>query len=311
MGHNSMKNHSMKNNSTQAPVWEQTGAGMDLWVEERHRNYYGTRFRCTRSLFSGRSEYQYIDVVETAGHGRMLLNDGIVMLSEKDEFIYHEMMAHVPLFTHPHPIKVLIIGGGDGGVAREVLRHKNVQECVLVEIDKMVVDTAKKYFPKIARSFKNPRLKLRIQDGVRFVRESSQIFDVVLVDSTDPVGPAKKMFGAPFYRDIFRLLSKEGILVVQAESPFFEIQTQKFILRALKSLFPLTALYNYSNTVYPGGLWSFAFASKKYHPLKDFQEEKAKKVNWDLSYYNTNIHCSSFAQPEFVKKALKSVCLSP
>ena len=286
--------------------WDEKSSSMDLWVEERHRNYYGTRFRCKQVLFSGKSEYQYIDVVETTAHGRMLLNDGIVMLSEKDEFVYHEMIVHVPLFVHPHPKKVLIVGGGDGGAAREVLRHQNVTQCILVEIDKMVTDISKKYFPKIACSFENPKLQLKIQDGVCFVKETDQKFDVVLVDSTDPFGPAKGLFSESFYKNVFRLLSEEGLLVVQAESPFFEISTQKFILQSLKSVFPLTSLYNYSNTVYPGGLWSFACASKKYHPLKHFQEARVKQVNWNLSYYNKDIHRAAFAQPEFVKKELKN-----
>ena len=288
--------------------WDEHSSPMDMWVEECHKDYYGTRFRCKKILFSGKSDYQYIDVVETVAHGKMLLNDGIVMLSERDEFVYHEMMAHVPLFVHPHPKRILIIGGGDGGVAREVLRHGSVTSCVLVEIDQMVVDVSKKYLPKISCSFENPKLQLKIQDGVQFVKETDQKFDVVLVDSTDPFGPAKDLFSEAFYRCVFDLLSDYGLLVVQAESPFFEIPTQKFILQSLKAVFPLTALYNYSNTVYPGGLWSFAFASKKYHPIKDFQMDKIKQVDWNLSYYNSSIHQAAFAQPEFVKKELKLDC---
>ncbi|MDE0119074.1 MAG: polyamine aminopropyltransferase [Bdellovibrionales bacterium] len=287
--------------------WSNPHSPMDMWVEERHKDYYGTRFRCKKVLFSGKSDYQYIDVVETASHGRMLLNDGIVMFSDRDEFIYHEMMAHVPLFTHPLPKRVLIIGGGDGGVAREVLRHKSVDQCVLVEIDKMVVEVSKKYFPKISCSFKNPKLQLKIEDGVLFVKEVSQNFDVILVDSTDPFGPAKDLFSEVFYKNVHQLLSEEGLLVVQAESPFFEIPTQKFILQSLKKIFPLTTLYNYSNTVYPGGLWSFVFASKKHHPIKNFRKNKLKQIAWNLSYYNEDIHKAAFAQPSFVKKELKNI----
>lgn len=290
--------------------WEEKSSPMDLWVEERHRDYYGTRFRCKKVLFSGKSKYQYIDVVETHGHGRMLLNDGIVMISEKDEFVYHEMMAHVPLFVHPRPQNVLIIGGGDGGVAREVLCHKSVSQCVLVEIDQMVVDVSKEFFPNIAGSFQNPKLQLKIQDGIQFVKETNQKFDVVLVDSTDPMGPAKPLFSKAFYKDVFQLLTEDGLLVVQAESPFFELSTQKFILQSLKDIFPLISLYNYSNTVYPGGLWSFAFASKKYHPIKDFQKERVEQTGWDFSYYNTNTHRAAFAQPEFVKKELKNYIMN-
>jgi len=287
------------------PIWDNKSSTMDLWVEERHRDCYGTRFRCKKVLFSGKSEYQYVDVVETQAHGRMLLNDGIVMLSEKDEFIYHEMLAHVPLFTHPDPKTILIIGGGDGGVAREVFRHSSITQCVLVEIDNMVVEVAKKYFPNIAQSFSHPKLKLHIQDGVKFVKSTDQKFDIVLIDSTDPLGVAKPLFSKEFYQDVYNILSEDGLMVAQAESPFFEISTQKFILQSLKPVFPIVSLYNYSNTVYPGGLWSFAFASKKYHPIKDVQIKKIKEVKWNLSYYNKDIHKAAFSQPEFVKKELK------
>ena len=292
------------------PKWEEKTSGMDLWVEERHRDFYSTRFRCSKVLFTGKSPYQHIEVVKTLGHGLMLLNDGIVMLSEKDEFIYHEMMAHVPLCVHPKPEKVLIIGGGDGGVAKEVFRHPTIKQVTLVEIDKMVVEVAKKYFPKIASSFAHKKLDLKIQDGIQFVKNAKQKFDVVLIDSTDPFGPAKGLFSPAFYKNVFRILTEEGLLVLQAESPFFEIKTQKFILQSLRSLFPLTALYNYSNTVYPGGLWSFALASKKYHPLKDFYPKRARKLSPHLSYYNEDMHRSAFAQPAFVQKALKGLLLA-
>ena len=283
-------------------------SNMDLWVEEKHQGYFASRFKCKKVLFSGKSPYQCVDVVETEGHGKMLLNDGIVMLSEKDEYVYHEMIAHVPLFLHPSPKKVLIIGGGDGGTALEVLKHKNIESCVMVEIDRMVVDVSKKYFPQIARSFKNPKLKLKIGDGIKFVKNTKQKFDIILVDSTDPIGPAKPLFDRPFYKNVFSCLNPDGVLAVQAESPFFEIKMQKHILKSLKSLFPITSLYHYSNTVYPGGFWSFAFAGKKYHPLKDFKEERTKKAKkWNLSYYNADIHKAAFAQPEFIKKELKGL----
>ena len=296
-----------RSKNMKTPIWEEKTGAMNLWVKECHRGFYSTGFRCSKVLFSGKSPYQHIDVVQTIGHGRMLLNDGIVMFSEKDEFIYHEMMAHVPLCIHPQGEQVLIIGGGDGGVARELFRHSTVKQVVLVEIDKMVVEVAKKYFPKISSSFANKKLNLKIQDGIKFVKNTKQKFDVVLVDSTDPFGPAKGLFSPAFYKDVFRILTKEGILVVQAESPFFELQTQKFILKSLKSLFPLTALYNYSNTVYPGGLWSFALASKKYHPVKDVHLDRVRSLDRQLSYYNEGIHRLAFTQPAFVKKALKGL----
>ena len=285
--------------------WNEKSSAMDLWVEERHKDYYGTRFRCEKILFSGKSAFQHIDVIQTKAHGKMLLNDGIVMLSEKDEFVYHEMMAHVPLFVHPRAEAVLIIGGGDGGVATEVLRHGYVNQCTLVEIDQMVIDVAQKYFQNISVSFKNPKLQLKVQDGIGFVETATRKFDVALVDSTDPFGPAKGLFSESFYKNVFNILKEDGLLVVQAESPFFEIETQKFILESLSHVFPFVYLYNYSNTVYPGGLWSFAFASKKYHPIIDFQKEKLRQSPWSFSYYNEGIHQAAFAQPEFVKKELR------
>ena len=282
--------------------------GMDLWVEERHGDHFASCFRCKKVLFSGRSPYQTIDVAETTGHGRLLLNDGIVMLSDQDESAYHEMITHVPLFTHPNPRSVLIIGGGDGGAAREALRLPQITQIVNVEIDKMVVEVCQKYFPGLAHAFKNPKVNLTIQDGAAFVQKTTQKFDVVLVDSTDPLGPARPLFSPDFYKNVFNILSEDGVLAVQAESPLFarELRAQKFILQSLKSAFPLVSLYHYSNVVYPGGLWSFALASKKYHPVKHFQKEKAQQLtpSWGLKYYNPFVHGAAFAQPEFIKKAL-------
>ncbi len=284
---------------------------MNLWVEEQHGKNFATRFRCKKVLCSIKSSYQNIDVVETAGQGRLLLNDGIVMISEKDEAVYHEMIAHVPLFTHPKPCSVLIIGGGDGGSAKEVLRHSNVAGIVNVEIDKMVVEVSKKYFPRLAGAFKDPRVELLFEDGAEFVKRSTKKYDVVLVDSTDPLGPACSLFTPEFYKNVFRILTKDGVLVVQAESPLFarEQKAQKFILQSLKSAFPIVSLYHYSNVVYPGGLWSFAWASKKYHPVKDFQKSQTEQCikDWGLHYYNADIHLSAFAQAEYIKRNLNSL----
>ena len=282
------------------------GQGMDLWVEERHRNIFATRFKCERVLFSEKSPFQKVEVVETDFFGKMLLHDGIVMMSERDEFIYHEMIAHTPLCVHPGAERVLIIGGGDGGSAREVLKHPHVKECHLVEIDEVVIKAAKRHLPRVGLVFQNPRLKLHIEDGVRFVKQSRMKFDVVLVDSSDPVGPAKPLFDEAFYRDVLALLREPGILIVQAESPFFEAPTQRFIIKTLKSLFPLTDLYHYNNMVYPGGLWSFGWASRGgLHPLRDLKEERAGQLK-GLSYYNADIHRAAFAHPEFIKNNLSS-----
>jgi spermidine synthase len=282
---------------------ESTGA-MDLWVEERHREIMATRFRVHNVLVRAQTPFQQVEIVDTAGHGRMLLNDGLVMLSERDEFVYHDMIAHVPLFVHPNPRRVLIIGGGDGGTAREVLRHSEVERCLLVEIDKAVVDGCKEHIPQTAACLHEDRVEVLIDDGVRFVKETDERFDVVLVDSTDPIGPAQPLFGAAFYRDVFGLLDDNGIVVAQAESPFYQLAAQKSILKVISSVFPYVRVYNYSNITYPGGLWSFAYASRGLRPLDDFDPKRVLDAGLEFNYYNIDIHRACFALPEFMRREL-------
>lgn len=277
----------------------------DLWITEKVEDEVALSFKVTKTLFSGKSEFQSVDVVETAGHGRMLLNDGLVMLTERDEFVYHDMISHTPLFVHPNPKKVLIIGGGDGGTAREVLRHKNVEKVVMVEIDKMVVDACVEHIPQTASELSDKRLQLIIDDGLKFVNETKEKFDVVIVDSTDPVGPAQPLFGDGFYRDIFNCLSDEGIVVSQGESPWYHQTMQQKLASILAKFFPIVRFCNFHNLSYPGGLWSFSFASKKYHPLRDFSECKVAESQMDFQYYNAEIHKGAFALPTFQQNNLK------
>lgn len=279
----------------------------ELWIEERFKDFYGMRFRVDKVLFSGKSEFQTVDVVETRGHGRMLLNDGLVMVTEKDEFVYHDMIAHVPLFVHPNPKRVLVIGGGDGGTAREALRHKGVEKVVMVEIDKMVVDACREFIPQTAACLDDPKLELIIGDGLEYVAKNTEPFDVIMVDSTDPIGPATPLFGEDFYRDIAKNLKDDGIVVSQGESPFFHPEVQESMLKILNKVFPKVGLCNFSNLTYPGGLWSFTFASKKYHPTKDFDPARVEASGLEFNYYNADIHLAAFCQPEFRKRALKGL----
>ena len=258
-------------------------------------------------LFSDRSEFQTIDIVDTYGHGKMLINDGFVMLSERDEFIYHEMIAHVPLHVHPHPKKVLIVGGGDGGTAREVLKHQSLEKCTMVEIDKMVVEACQKYIPLTASCLTNhPKLELKIEDAVKYVARSQEKFDVVLVDSTDPIGPAQPLFCEEFYKNIYDRLSDDGIVVSQGESPYYESKIQESMLKILKSLFPVTQIYTYSNLTYPGGLWAFTFASKGLHPLKNINIREENHLA-NMKYYSPEVHKSAFCHPPFIKSQLKGL----
>ena len=276
----------------------------NLWIEEKHKDFLGMNYKVEKVLFSGKSEFQSVDVVETKGHGKMLLNDGLVMVTERDEFIYHDMIAHVPLFVHPNPKNVLVIGGGDGGTAREVLRHPGVEKCTMVEIDKMVVDACREFIPQTSKDLNNPKLNLIIGDGLEFVKKTEEKFDVILVDSTDPIGPAQPLFGEDFYQDIFNCLKEDGLVVSQGESGFYEVEMQKKLMSILSNLFPISLLYNFSNLTYPGGLWSFTFASKGPHPLKDFKEERVEKSGLSFDYYNKDIHKACFSLPNFMKKNL-------
>ncbi|MAW07821.1 MAG: spermidine synthase [Halobacteriovoraceae bacterium] len=278
----------------------------NLWVEEKHENF-SLKFKVNKVLFSGKSEFQTVDVVETEQLGNMLLNDGLIMCTEKDEFIYHDMIAHVPLFVHPNPKKVLVIGGGDGGTAREVLRHPSVEKCVMVEIDKMVVDASIAHLPITACAFENPKLELHIDDGLKFVKNTKEKFEVILVDSTDPIGPAQPLFGKDFYQDIYNCLSDDGIVVSQGESPFYEVPMQKKLMGIIHEIFPKSLIYNFSNLTYPGGLWSFTFGSKKYHPIQDFNADKVKSIAGEFKYYNEQIHSGAFFLPSFMKKELQGL----
>jgi len=281
------------------------------WIEEIHKNTLSMRFKLKRSLFEGQSPFQKVQIVETEGHGKMLFNDGATMLSERDEAIYHDMITHISLFTHPNPKRVLIIGGGDGGTLRELLRHASVEECVMVEIDEMVVNACKEFIPQTANSMKeNLRAKVLIEDGVKFVESAktqSQKFDVVLVDSTDPIGPAQPLFGEEFYQNVSDCLSDQGIVVAQGESPYYELETQKSMLKNLRKIFKKTHIYNYANMVYPAGLWSFIYASKGLCPLKDFDPSRITKSGLDFYYYNEEIHRAAFQLPNFQKRFLKEV----
>ena len=279
----------------------------ELWIEEKLEDFLGLRIRVEKTLFSGKSEFQSVDVVETRGHGKMLLNDGLIMVTERDEFSYHDMITHVPLFVHPAPKNVLVIGGGDGGTAREVIRHPSVEKCTMVEIDEMVVNACKEYIPQTSSKLSDPKIDLIIGDGVKFVEDAvknGQKFDVILVDSTDPIGPAQPLFGHEFYENIFKALSDDGIVVSQGESPFYQVKMQNKLVEILHDTFPKVSIYNFSNLTYPGGLWSFTFASKKYNPVEDFDAQRVSKSGLEFEYYNDEVHKAAFALPNFMKKRL-------
>jgi spermidine synthase len=275
------------------------------WVDEIMDDYMKISYKIKDTLFSKKSEYQQVDIVETEGYGRMLLNDGLVMISERDEFSYHDMISHVPMFIHPNPVKVLVIGGGDGGTVREVIRHPEVKTCYLVEIDSAVVDGCKEFIPQTSKALDDQRVTVKIEDGVKFVATTDEKFDVILIDSTDPIGPATPLFGEEFYTNVKKILNKDGIVVAQGESPFYEIETQKKMLGLMSKIFKHTHIYNYSNITYPGGMWSFWYGSDSLCPIKNFDPKRVEKSGLKFSYYNANLHTASFALPQFMTDELK------
>ncbi|UCG06592.1 MAG: polyamine aminopropyltransferase [Desulfobacterales bacterium] len=280
----------------------------ELWLKEIHQDTSALSFRVTKTLFSEKSPYQQIDLVETANHGRILLNDGIVMLTERDEFIYHEMIAHVALFTHPSPKRVLVIGGGDGGTVREVLKHSQIEQTVLVEIDEVVVEACRKYLPSVSCAMNDPRLQLIFDDGLQYVTETNEQFDIVLVDSTDPVGPGVGLFEKRFYENVAGVLTENGIMVTQAESPFYDVTFQQTMFSNQRPYFKKLHMFLYTTLAYVGGLYSFGFASKGLCPLQDFDPKRVKSSGISTRYYNSNIHRAAFMLPVFIEQKLKEIC---
>jgi len=284
-----------------------SGDSPGLWFTEIYKKEVGLSFKVEKTLFSDRSKYQKIDVVKTHGHGVMLINDGAIMFSERDEFVYHEMMAHVPLYVHPLPERVLVIGGGDGGTVREVLKHPSISRVVLVEIDEMVVSACRKYLPSVSCAMDDPRLEILIEDGAIYIDDTNETFDVVMVDSTDPVGPATSLFNKDFYQKVSDILTPDGIMVTQAESPFYDDDLQMAMLENQRPFFKKLHIYLFPFLTYPGGLWSFGYASKGLCPLADFDTERVEKSGVSTRYYNPGIHRSAFMLPSFVAENLGKV----
>lgn len=275
-----------------------------LWVEEVQDGAYGMKWAAKSLLFSGKSEYQTVEVYDTVSHGRMLLIDGLLMTSERDEFVYHEMIAHVPLFLLKAPRRVLVVGGGDGGTVRETLKHPTVEHVDLVEIDGMVVDAARRFLPSTSACLSDPRVTVRIEDGVKFMAQAGSPYDAILIDSTDPIGPAAPLFGPEFYANVKRRLADDGVVVAQGECPFYRLDVQKALAGVVKGAFGDAALYNYHNLTYPGGLWSFVIASKAPRDLAAPDAARVAALQPRLSYYNLETHKAAFALPEFMKRGL-------
>ncbi len=261
-------------------------------------------------LFSESTPYQKVEVLETDTWGNMMTIDGMVMLSEKDEFVYHEMIAHPAMFAHPEPKRVLIIGGGDGGTAREVMRHPAVRHVDMVEIDEAVVRASKQFLPEVG-AFDDPRLHVHYEDGIRFVEQVTDPYDVIIIDGSDPVGPAVALFSESFYRNCRKALSGQGVLTAQTESPWVGSYHPAIrnLFSLLKETFEVSEMYLAFIPLYPAGMWSLAFASRGIHPHDPDVSERVEKgtmrMGSALRYYNRDIHHAAFALPGFVRDILE------
>lgn len=279
---------------------------MDLWFTENHTENVRFSFKIKKQLYSSKSYYQQIDVFDTFEFGRVLVLDGYLMLTEKDEYIYHEMVTHVPMAVNPEIENVLIIGAGDGGTLREICRYKHIKRIDMVEIDEQVVNVCKEYLPQTACSFNDPRLNLFIADGLKFVRQKSNDYDLIIVDSTDPFGPGEGLFTKEFYGNCFKALTDKGILINQHESTYYDsyVDMVKRTHKRIGGSFPVAMVYQTHIPTYPSGQWLFGFASKNFHPIHDLQEDKWNEFKLKTKYYNTNLHKGCFALPNDVMEVL-------
>lgn len=275
------------------------------WITDMGGPGFAHIYRVDAVLHDSRSPYQRVRVVQNSDFGRMLVLDDAVQTTEGDDFIYHELLAHVPLCVHPAPRRVLIIGGGDGGLLREALRHP-IEHATMVELDRTVVDVTRRLIPSIpGAAFDDPRARLVIDDGVRFARGPGETFDVALVDSTDPKGPSLGLFSSEFYGDLARRLGPAGVLAAQSGSPLYQQDVVAMVRRHLRPHFAWVRTYLGTVPTYPGVLWSFTIGSQTRDPATVGADEVAARLTGITTrYYTTTRHAALFDLPPFVRDAL-------
>ena len=278
----------------------------ELWYTDQHTDDVRFSMKATVQVASKKSAVQQIDILDTPAYGRILVLDGGLMITEKDEFIYHEMITHVPMAVNPNIRNVLVIGGGDGGTVRELVKYKTIESIDLVEVDKDVVLLSKKFLPFSSSQLKDRRVGVWFEEGLRYVRGKMAEFDLIIVDSSDPYGPAEGLFTREFYGTCFKALRDDGILINQHESPFYAAH-QRSVREAHRHIaveFPVSTVYQCHIPSYPSGHWLFGFASKKYHPIEDLDDRRWNALDIKTRYYNTDLHRGAFALPNYVKDLL-------
>jgi spermidine synthase len=276
------------------------------WFTEAATDY-GTAFslRITERCHQEQTPYQRIEIFDTTDFGKLMVIDGFVMLTSRDNFLYHEMMSHPVLYTHADPKNVVIIGGGDCGTLREVLRHPTVQSAVQVEIDERVTRLAEQYFPELCEANDDPRASLLFDDGIQWVRDAAAgSLDVIIVDSTDPIGPAEGLFSEAFYRDCLRALRPGGLIVQQSESPLLHMKILREMHSAMRGAgYADVKTLQFPQPVYPSGWWSATMARKD-EAIEGFREQAVAAMDFTPQYYSADIHRAAFAMPAFFYRAL-------
>lgn len=281
---------------------------MELWYTENQTENVNFSMKVKNHLYSAESDFQKIDIIDTYEFGRVLVIDNWTMVTEKDEFIYHEMITHVALATNPNIKNVLVIGAGDGGTVRELTRYNNILNIDMVEIDKLVVEACIEHLPFTSCKLNDPRVNLYFEDGIKFVKDKNNLYDLIIVDSTDPIGPGEGLFTTEFYTNCFNALTEKGILINQCESPYYDNNAydMKRSYGKLNKLFDICKAYQYHMPTYPSGHMIFCFASKVLDPVSDLNSESWNSLGLTTKYYNTDIHKGAFALPNYVIKMLSN-----
>ncbi len=272
-----------------------------IWFTEYQTENVGLTIKATQ-VKTIKSKYQEIVVLDTPEFGKVLVLDGAIQTTERDEFMYHEMLVHPALLKHPEPKRVLVIGGGDGGSVREALKHPSVEEVHLCEIDEEVIFVAEKYFPTISNKLRDPKTKIFIEDGSQFLEEKKNFYDVIILDSSDPVGPAEILFKEEFYKKVKGSLRENGIMVAQTESPFLQKDYFEKAVKEIKKVFKNVGVYTGFVPTYPAGMWSYTLASDNINVLEPLNAERFSSLK-DLKYLTKDIYENLFSlTPQFVRE---------
>ena len=282
---------------------------MELWFSENQTPDVQLSLRVDRQLYSRKSDYQKIDVLETPEFGKVLVLDGNIMLTERDEFIYDEMITHVPMAVHPCITRVLVIGVGDGGVVRELTRYDQIERIDLVEMDEMVAEACRQYLPENACRLDDDRVHIYYENALKFIRRCENKYDLIIVDSNDPFGPSEGLFTREFYGNCYKALKADGIMVNQQGSPFYaeDAMAMQRSHKRIVNTFPISRVYQAHIPTYAAGYWLFGFASKKYHPIEDLNPERWNSQHLRTRYYTTRLHVGAFYLPAFLEEMLEEV----